>query len=158
MYNEYFQWSPENNVDSDQHTCQPGDVLHGVVTYSPSDNSYNMVHTNVNDGWSVTTKIPIQTDPSSGALKNYTIVYIVYEKDADCNQYPADGQVTFFDVRVEYDNQPIVPAWKTGIVDDVCNNRAHVLNATTIQITWDTQAANPDPFRQRDVKRRLHPM
>ena len=33
--------------------------------------------------------------------------------------------------------------WKTGIVDDVCNNRAHILNQTTIQITWDTQATNP---------------
>jgi hypothetical protein len=51
MYNEYFQWSPENNVDSDQHQVNPGDILHGVVTYSPADNSYNMVHTNMNDGY-----------------------------------------------------------------------------------------------------------
>ncbi len=51
MYNEYFQWSPENNVDSDMHPVSPGDILHGVVTYSPADNSYNMVHTNMNDGY-----------------------------------------------------------------------------------------------------------
>ncbi len=33
------------------HQVNPGDILHGVVTYSPADNSYNMVHTNMNDGY-----------------------------------------------------------------------------------------------------------
>jgi hypothetical protein len=41
------------------------------------------------------------------------------------------GQVTFFDVIVEYDNQVVSPTWTTSYVDDVCNNRAHVLNETT---------------------------
>jgi len=119
----------------------PGDVLHGVVTYNPGNSSYTITHTDLTDGWSVTSVIPIQK--SGGVPKNYTICYIVFEKPANCDQYPPEGIVTFYDVALEYDNAPVTPTWTTGIVDDVCNNRAAVVNASTIQITWDTSAANP---------------
>jgi hypothetical protein len=98
------------------------------------------------NSWSVKTNIPVQIDPATGNSKNFTIAYIVYEKDADCNQYPADGEVTFFDIALEYNNQPVQPLWKTGIVDDVCNNRARVVNASTVQITWNTQMENSSPY------------
>jgi len=32
------------------------------------------------------------------------------------------------------------PKWTTSYVDNVCNCRAHILNSTTIQITWATQS------------------
>jgi hypothetical protein len=70
---------------------------------------------------------------------SHRTVYIVYEKTWNCNEYPPDGQVTFYDIKVEYDNvqvcdafltltAQVTPTWTTSYVDDNCNNRAHVLN------------------------------
>ena len=39
-YTEYFQWSPERNSNSDSITCSAGDILHGSLVYSDSDDSY----------------------------------------------------------------------------------------------------------------------
>ena len=36
-----------------------------------------------------------------------SLVYFVYEKVAQCSQYPPDGNVTFFDIKVEYNNAPV---------------------------------------------------
>lgn len=156
QYIEYYQWVPEYNYDSSMHNVSPGDVLHGVLTYNANNNSYTITHTNMNDGWSVTSVIPIQK-AKSGGYKQYTIMYVVFEKPANCDQYPPEGmspstpyiaetrvrayvrqlinlcagKVTFYDIAVEYNNQPVTMAWTTGYVDDVCNNRANVVNATT---------------------------
>ena len=32
LQNEYFQWSPEHNVNSEQGNVNPGDVLFGSLT------------------------------------------------------------------------------------------------------------------------------
>jgi len=137
IYNEYFQWEPEYNYDSDANTVNPGDVLFGSVTYVPQNQTYTVFHSDQTSGWSVTSSIAIQQD-DSGNYKNYSIAYIVYEKDADCNQYPPDGAVTFSGIKIEYDGAQVSPVWTTGIVDDVCNNRAHIVDDNTVKITWDT--------------------
>eukprot|EP00052_Salpingoeca_macrocollata_P001027 m.23417 g.23417 ORF g.23417 m.23417 type:complete len:253 (-) comp11046_c0_seq1:80-838(-) len=135
MYNEYFQWRPTHNENSDAHVVKPGDVLHGSVDYNPSRNSYTMTHRNLNDSWSVQTEIPVQHTVEG--YKKYTIVYLVYEKVWACDMYPPDGEVTFFDISVEYDNQKVSPTWTTAFVDDNCNNRAHIVDESTVKITWD---------------------
>ena len=33
--------------------------------------------------------------------------------------------------------------WATSYVEDVCDNRASIVDPTTIQITWNTKAADP---------------
>eukprot|EP01147_Barroeca_monosierra_P007226 gene7226-9689_t len=126
---EYFQWVPTHNQNSQAHVVKPGDVLFGSVTYNPSRNSYVMYHKDITDGWSVTTEIPIQR-ARSGEFKKYNIIYFVFEKEWDCDQYPPDGEVTFYDIKVQFNNQTVSPTWTTSYVDDVCNNRAHVLNET----------------------------
>lgn len=75
----------------------------------------------------------------NGNYKNYTVAYVVYEKVADCNEYPPNGQVTFSNIRIFCNNNQIKPRWTTSYVEDVCNNRAHVLASDKIQITWNTQ-------------------
>jgi len=137
IYNEYFQWSPEYNYNSDSNTVNPGDVLFGSVDYDESAQSYNLYHSDMTTGWSVNSTIQIQQD-DQGNYKQYTIAYVVYEKDADCNQYPPDGSVTFYDIVLAYGGKVVTPQWTTGIVDDVCNNRAKVIDSNTIEITWDT--------------------
>ena len=47
--------------------------------------------------------------------------------------------------RVFCDNKLITPAWKTGFVEDACNNRATIVDPSTVKITWNTQAADPAP-------------
>eukprot|EP00051_Salpingoeca_urceolata_P033523 m.21088 g.21088 ORF g.21088 m.21088 type:complete len:141 (-) comp6330_c0_seq2:119-541(-) len=100
--------------------------------------AYHVYHSDETDGWSVNTTIPIQQD--RGEYKTYNIIYVVFEKAWSCAQYPPDNAVTFYDIKVQYDGQTVAPQWTTSYVDDVCNNRAHVVNSTTIQITWDSEA------------------
>ena len=138
IYNEYFQWQPVHNENSPSHDVRAGDLLYGKVVFE-KNNSYTMYHKDINDGWSVQTNIPIQRD-ESGSYKKYNIIYFVMEKSQwDCDQYPPDNRVTFTDIKVEYDYKLVTPVWKTAIVDDNCNCRAHILNGTTIQITWQSQ-------------------
>eukprot|EP01012_Entosiphon_sulcatum_P052037 TRINITY_DN71494_c0_g1_i1.p1 TRINITY_DN71494_c0_g1~~TRINITY_DN71494_c0_g1_i1.p1 ORF type:complete len:239 (+),score=37.97 TRINITY_DN71494_c0_g1_i1:23-718(+) len=139
IYNEYFQWVPEHNENSASHVVKPGDVLFGSVTFDQNKQAYTMVHSDLTTGWNVTTTIPVQRT-LSGAYKKYTIAYFVFEKEAPCDCYPPDGSVTFYDIKIQYDGQTVSPTWTTGIVDDVCNNRAHIIDPATIQITWTTAA------------------
>lgn len=137
MYNEYFQWSPTHNINSPQHVVKPGNILFGSVRFNPKTMAYDMVHTDMTSGVSVNTSIPIQKKGSQ--YKQFTIVYFVFEKDAPCGDYPPDGSVTFYDIAVEYNNTPVQMKWTTAYVDDVCNNRAKIVNENTIQISWNTK-------------------
>jgi hypothetical protein len=139
IYNEYFQWSPESNKNSAAHVVDAGDILYGSVTLNDTDHSYMLYHKDETSGWSVNMSIPIQMKGT--AYKNYTIAYIVYEKVCPCADYPPDNEVTFYDIKIEYEGKDATNSvqWKTAYVDNNCNNRAHVLNQTAIQITWDTK-------------------
>jgi len=108
------------------------------VTLDPKTKSYNVYH-NVSGSttWDVTMNIQIQKG------KTYTIAYVVYEKVAPCGDYPPDGEVTFSEIRIFCDNVQITPVWKTAYVEDVCNNRASVVDSSTIKISWNTAAADP---------------
>eukprot|EP01110_Echinostelium_bisporum_P007129 TRINITY_DN27463_c0_g1_i1.p1 TRINITY_DN27463_c0_g1~~TRINITY_DN27463_c0_g1_i1.p1 ORF type:complete len:223 (-),score=83.68 TRINITY_DN27463_c0_g1_i1:6-674(-) len=135
IYNEYYQWSPTYNFNSKAHNVKAGDVVFGSVTYVPENNTYTIYHS-APDGWSTSNSIPIQK--KNGTPKIFNIIYFVFEKVWNCDQYPPNNEVTFFDIKVEFDNVQVYPQWKTAYVDDACNNRAHIVNDTTIQITWDT--------------------
>jgi len=140
IYNEYYQWDPEYNYNSDQIDVRTGDELFGSLEFNPDNQTYTIVHTVLNTGRSVTTNMYIQQD-ENGDYKNYTIAYFVMEKSEwDCDQYGPDGKVVFYDIKVEYDNKVVTPKWSTGVVDDTCNCRAHLDSTAQISITWDTQA------------------
>ena len=148
IYNEYFQWSPEHNQNSAQHVVKAGDQLYGAVTLDASKKSYAVFH-NVSGSttWDVTMDIPIQKG------KTYTIAYVVYEKVAPCGDFPPDGKVTFTDVNVYCDDVLITPTWKTGFVEDVCNNRATIIDPHTVEITWNTKAADPPAHKIKESQR-----
>ena len=144
IYNEYFQWSPEHNENSASHNVKAGDELYGSITYRADTDSYDVYHKSLADNWDVTMNIPVQK--VKGVSKNYTIAYFVYEKVAPCGDYPPDGVVTFTNITVQFDNKNVTDAvtWTTAFVEDVCNNRAAIIDPRTIAITWDTKAADPD--------------
>ena len=35
--------------------------------------------------------------------------YFVFEKEWDCDQYPPDGEVTFYDIKMQYNNKTVCP-------------------------------------------------
>jgi len=68
----------------------------------------------------------------------------VYEKPAQCNLYPPEGEVTFYNIHVEVGGKDVTSqiSWTTAYVMDICDFRAHVVNTTAIQITWNTKLDN----------------
>jgi hypothetical protein len=144
IYNEYFQWSPVYNYNSASTSVNAGDVLFGSVEYVASNQTYTVIHSDLNSGWSVTSSIPIQNGPD-GNPKLFDHAWFVMEKSQwDCDQYPPDNKVTFTNILIEWDGVKTAPSWSTAYVDDNCNCRAHIVDPATVQITWDSsmQATN----------------
>jgi len=145
IYNEYYQWSPTHNENSQSHVVAAGDVIYGSITFNQADESYMLYHKDMTSGWSVNMSVPVQK--SGTQYKNYTIIYFVYEKVAQCNQYPPDGEVTFYNIKVEIGGKDVTNqiSWTTAYVENVCDFRAHIVNTSAIQITWNTKLDNGRP-------------
>ena len=47
--------------------------------------------------------LPTTTTKKGGGYKKYNIIYVVFEKEWQCAQYPADGEVTFFNIKAYYE-------------------------------------------------------
>lgn len=45
-------------------------------------------------------------------------------------------RLTKADIKVQYDGKTVIPTWTTSYVDDACDNRATVIDPSTIRITW----------------------
>ena len=99
MYTEYFQWSPEDNSNSEQNDVEAGQTLQGTLTYDTSSDSYLLNQTILETGVSSTQTVKCQNG------KKYNLPYVVYEKTWPCADYPPDGVVTFYDIQVECDSK-----------------------------------------------------
>lgn len=155
FYTEYYQWSPSNNVNSHQYSTEAGNVLHGQLTFNgESKQSYTLIQQDLTANQKSSMVIPVQRD-ESGQHKNYSVMYIVYEKVAQCAHYPPDQKVEFYDIFVYCNGQKVNPKWTTSYVEDVCDFRAHVINTETVTITWNINAANPR-LEQMKQNRRGH--
>jgi len=156
-YTEYFQWSPENNVNSKQFGVQAGDLMRGQIVYN-GDQSYTITQTDTTTGGTSSQVVKVQKK-SNGEHKNYTILYIVYEKVANCGDYPPDEEVTFTNIVVQCNNQTIQPQWRASYVDEVCDFTANIVSPSQVQITWNTQSQkNPTEEQiRRNHNGRLQP-
>jgi hypothetical protein len=142
FYTEYFQWSPTRNVDSTSQATTTGNVLHGEIVFNGvNEQSYTVSQTDLTQGLTSRMTIPVQKD-SNGVHKNFTVLYVVFEKLAPCYNYPPDQIVTFTDINVYCDGTLITPQWTTAVVDEVCDFTAHIVNPHEISITWNTQSTN----------------
>ena len=138
-YTEYFQWSPTHNSNSKAIACSAGDTLHGSLVYDAGADSYVLTQTNVDTGAVSTQTVACQSG------KQYTVPYVVYEKTFPCADYPPDENVTFYDIIAECDDAIDCAdeiAWTPDVKDANCDMAAHVLDARTISITWDTSATS----------------
>ncbi|CUG94109.1 peptidase, putative [Bodo saltans] len=143
MYTEYYQWSPTHNKDSAQYSVNAGDQLFGQITFNgESEQSYTLKQTDVTSGQTSEMVIPVQVG-SDGQHKNYTVQYIVYEKVAQCNQYPPDQKVVFNDIKVFCNGVQVAPQWTTGIVENVCDFKATPVSSSQVEITWNIDGVPP---------------
>lgn len=143
MYTEYYQWSPSHNKDSTQYSVSAGDQLFGQITFNgESEQSYTLKQTDVTTGQTSEMVIPVQVG-SDGQHKNYTVQYIVYEKVAQCNQYPPDQKVVFNDIKVLCNGVQVQPQWTTGIVEQVCDFKANAISPSQVEITWNIDGVPP---------------
>eukprot|EP00744_Colponema_vietnamica_P012114 GILI01017009.1.p1 GENE.GILI01017009.1~~GILI01017009.1.p1 ORF type:complete len:267 (-),score=92.51 GILI01017009.1:107-907(-) len=141
IYTEYFQWSPENNLDSNQQGANSGDQLVGSIVFNgEAQQSYTVSQVDTAAGGSSSQmSVPVQTD-NNGNYKNYSIAYVVFEKTAYCGDYPPEEQITFGNLTMECNGKRITPQWTTSFVEDCCDFRAHVVDSQTITMTWSTSA------------------
>jgi len=152
FYNEYYQWVPEQNVDSDTYSTQPGNTLSSVITYNVSTESYDMVFNDTSQKNSaLKSSFKIQVDDHNNT-KNYTIVYFVFENYMKCDYYPPNDMVVFYDITIEYDGMPVTPTWTTGIVGSGnCDLAAHIVSPDQIKITW-TSTSPGAGYERREIQ------
>lgn len=148
MYTEYYQWSPSRNSNSQEHTVQAGQTLHGAIVYSGSE-SYEITQTIEETGATSKQTVQCQSD------KKFTIPYVVYEKTWSCSAYPPDGKVTFQILKAECDGNDCRNdiKWEAKVKDPNCDMTAHIESQSQISITWDTSAASKyDSYTDAQLK------
>jgi len=142
IYTENFNWSPESNYNSPQQPTSAGHTLLGEIKFNGEQaQTYLIKQTDTTSGVSSQQTRPVQKN-WDGSYKNFTILYIVYEKVWPCQYYPPDGKVTFKNIVVECNDAPFTPTWTTHHVDQNCDMEAHVESPTQVSITWNTQSKN----------------
>eukprot|EP01084_Bolivina_argentea_P269685 458385_1 len=146
IYNEYFQWEPIDNYNSKSGKTRPGDLIYGSVTFNENKQSYHMIHTDLTNRFTVESDIAVQKDPKTNNYKKYTIGYFVFEKTCTfCTEYPPNNIIIFHNITVYYGGKKIAkPKIITAVVDEICEFKAHVIDDSTISITWNsTHYINP---------------
>ena len=155
IYTEYYQWVPSYNQNSAMHQVNAGDRLLGQITYNgDTAHSYYLRQTDTTASKDSSQTIAVQKD-NNGNYKNFTIAYIVFEKVANCGDYPPDNKIVFSNIELYCSGQKVTPQWTTGVVDEVCNFQAKVIDPATVEITWDSSMAGPskEQFARNDKGR-----
>ena len=138
MYTEYFQWQPTHNSNSASYSVQPGQTLTGRLKYDNATDSYNLSQTIFETGDVSSQVVPCQDG------KKYRLPYVVYEKTFPCADYPPDEEVVFYNIKAECDGIDCTEdiAWQVDVKDSNCEMAAHILDSSSISITWNTSAAS----------------
>jgi hypothetical protein len=132
IFNGYFDWNTMNFWSSDQGVVQPGDTIYAYVEYVSSNNSYNMFISCLETGWSILNNIPVDYN----AL--YTDAYFVLEHQPnDCQGYPPNGIVTFYDINLALNYRSVTPKWKPYTYIPACNSQVSVLSPSSLRFTWN---------------------
>jgi hypothetical protein len=88
----FLQWDNGNNVNSNSLNSNPGDTIYGNVTFlGESEQAYRLCQTDLTTGQSSCQRVDVEQN-NNGGYKNYSIAYFVFEKPANCQDYPPDNQ------------------------------------------------------------------
>ncbi len=70
----------------------------------------------------------------------FTDVYFVVEhQPTQCTQYPANGNVVFQNISVAWEGGNTTPDWSVQQYKPACNSNGKVIDAQTLEFTWDTK-------------------
>jgi|ERR1711988_123698 len=132
IFNGYYQWDNGYWWQGHSHVVKPGQTIYAYVKYLSSNNTYDMFISCIESGWSVTDNKYIESG------KVYTDVYFVVEHQPDyCSAYPANGEVTFKSIYIEWENQSQDYQWEAYKYQPACNSTPHVIDSHTVQFTWN---------------------
>jgi len=133
IFNGYYQWDDSEWYQSESGVVNPGNHIYASVRYMPANNSYEMYIACKETGFSVTTNIEVEKS------KTYTDAYFVVEhQPQSCDQYPANGQIVFYDINIALDNQSVTPDWQAFEFQPACDCTSYVNNSTSVMFTWLT--------------------
>lgn len=117
------------------------DSLYASVTFNEANQTYEMYSEILTSGRTDKSNLTIPVQKENGKYKVYTIVYIVFEKICHrCDEYPSDDVVTYHNISVYYGGDKVSPKWTTGVVDEVCDMTAHIVDEETVTITWNSNS------------------
>jgi hypothetical protein len=167
IFNACFDWTDGSwHTSPETYTVQPGDTITSSV-YKSGDREFTMVISSKDTGKTITTPYTLQTRQTrkfhtilcatqvlGGVLRTLICVlcYVVAESTAyfvlehqprTCKAYPASGDCKFTDIYVEVGGKAATPTWTAAHVENACNSKATIVDAATIDFTWDTNADAP---------------
>jgi len=132
IFNGYYQWDNGYWYESANGNVQAGNTIFGSVTYVQASHSYDMYIECKESGWNVKSNIKIEGE------KIYTDSYFVIERQPpNCEQYPQNGGITFYDINIEINGTAVAPQWIAKKFEDACDCTPIVNNATSVTFTWN---------------------
>jgi hypothetical protein len=90
-------------------------------------------------GGIVSRNLTVNIDARDGPFVN---VYFVLEHQPDnCSQLPPSGSLIYSDIVVEFGGKRVTPTWEAHLQNPACDSKVSVLSPTSLQISWNINAA-----------------
>jgi hypothetical protein len=138
IFTGFYDWRTGGWIQSDTDNVVPGDLVEGSVTYLPSSSTYQQCVRKVNgNGKPICTRVQRSFEYN----ETFTDVYFVVEHQPNsCSEYPANGNVVFSNINVQWENgAKVTPSnWQIHQFKPACNSQGKVLNGTAVEFTWST--------------------
>lgn len=148
IWNEEFLWQSSYDYQSSPlHVVQPGDVVQMQLELFKEESLYRLMCRRVSSSSKGSNGVGLPPRPSNQYPytnfsipyhKDFTQAFVVLEHQNECAGYPANGNIVFSNITVEFNNVPVTPSWRTTTHNPVCHAQVQALNSTTIEFTFNT--------------------
>eukprot|EP00753_Platysulcus_tardus_P001035 PLAT10981.1.p2 GENE.PLAT10981.1~~PLAT10981.1.p2 ORF type:complete len:257 (+),score=105.20 PLAT10981.1:39-773(+) len=133
IFNGRFAWTNGSWWHSETYTVKPGQTVQSYIKWHESQNSYELGIGCVETGKWIVNFLEVENPVT------YTDVYFVVEHQPQtCAAYPANGNVVFRDIAVEWEGKPSTPSWKGYKYKDDCDCTPDVVSSSELKFTWQT--------------------
>ena len=146
IFQEVFDWNNMHDSRSPEaYRVAPGDTLTQSLRYEASTHSYDMYLAS-SSGKQIAWNYKLERKQKA----NESTAYIVVEHaPQSCSEFPPSGGITFSDIYVEVDNEPVAaPAWRVEQESPACNSKAVLVDDTTVRLEWDSSMPSPTELKK----------